>query len=108
NEKNNNPIDDSFSIWSKHKGLLLFRRRINCNLMSHISNIIINENNELILTGFHSTYFVVWNMKQDYVLFRWHCGGGKRPYSFQFLNSSNNSLPTQCNGWLFAYTSTHM
>ncbi|ETO20157.1 hypothetical protein RFI_17061 [Reticulomyxa filosa] len=83
--------------------------------ISQISDIIINEQGEIIVTGFHSTYFMVWNIDQDYVIFRWNCGGGKRPYAFQLLSNpltaqvkpSQRGLPP-LKGWLFAYTNANI
>jgi hypothetical protein len=45
------------------------------------------ENNKLVVCGFHSNYYSVWNMIEDYILFRWNCGGLKRPHFFSFYNN---------------------
>jgi len=74
--------------------------------MSGIDQIILTDRDEIILTGFRSTYFIVWNLNQDYILFRWNCGGAKRPHSFLLFttpspselsisNNNNNNTMTE-------------
>lgn len=65
--------------------ILMPVRPIASTSLSAVDDIIMNDNNEMILTGFRSTDFIVWNCKQDYVLFRWNCGGVKRPHDYQLL-----------------------
>ena len=65
--------------------ILMPIRPIASTSLSAVDDIILNENDEMILTGFRSTDFVVWNQKTDYILFRWNCGGFKRPHDFQLM-----------------------
>eukprot|EP01084_Bolivina_argentea_P106687 190865_1 len=95
--------------------ILIPIRPIASTSLSAIDNIIINKNNEMICTGFRSTDFIVWNYKQDYVLFRWNCGGMKRPHGYQMLyyddektEGDNKIALNPCRGWIFAYTNSNL
>ena len=70
--------------------------------MSSIDSIMFLDNNKIIICGFHSNYFIVWDMIEDYILFRWNCGGLKRPHFFSFYNNLYNFR-----GWLFGYTNSN-
>ena len=118
--------------------ILMPIRPIASTSLSAVDDIILNKNKEMILTGFRSTDFIVWNCNQDYVLFRWNCGGVKRPHDYHLLYYDNenpqnddnleekklddinigyvNKIKNKkqmeslnpCRGWIFAYTNTNI
>ena len=98
-------------------GEMLMPIRPNNTSLSSVDDIFMNENDEMIVCGFKSTDFIVWNSSSDYVLFKWNCGGNKRPHCLQMLKYDQKQQQKSddkqytldaCRGWIFAYTNTNI
>ncbi|XP_071947066.1 tRNA (34-2'-O)-methyltransferase regulator WDR6-like isoform X2 [Antedon mediterranea] len=52
-----------------------------------IEKILIKENGEMQVLGFHTTHFVVWSVSQNQTLFQVDCGGGHRTWGYAELEN---------------------
>lgn len=64
-----------------------------------------SRHRDVLVSGFHSTDFVLWNLTHNTQVRRWPCGGDKRPWSFQLREARRdaNEHASAEDGFFFAF-----